>query len=267
MNVSQHARTIAPAAAICEFPPIYFWNLIMVINDLFIRRFRRSGGMSEEELADLGALRCQRQSFRPGEVIVSRDQPLDRLRILARGMAARCHYPHGRDEVRVITALHVPGDLVDLEGLVQRRLDHDIVALGDCEVEAVDHHALRELTDGNPALSRVLWGFSLADAAIYRQWLVAAASLRSSAHLAHLICELYTRLAQVGAARNRRLYLPLLQRELAEILGYSSIHINRAVRDLRDRELVRWSGSEIAILDWDGLRRLAHFDPGYLEGG
>ena len=31
----------------------------------------------------------------------------------------------------------------------------------------------------------------------------------------------------------------LLQRELAEILGYSSIHINRAVRDLRDRKLVR----------------------------
>ena len=32
-----------------------------------------------------------------------------------------------------------------------------------------------------------------------------------------------------------RLTLPLLQRELANILGYSSIHINRAVRDLRDR--------------------------------
>ena len=103
------------------------------------------------------------------------------------------------------------------------------------------------------------------DAAIHRQWLVAANALRSSAHLAHLICEIYTRLAAVGAARDHRLTLPLLQRELANILGYSSIHINRAVRDLRDRGLVRWAGTDIQILDWLGLARLARFDPEYLD--
>ena len=59
--------------------------------------------------------------------------------------------------------------------------------------------------------------------------------------------------------------LPLLQRDLAVILGYSPIHINRAVRDLRDRGLVRWSGNEIEILDWQGLTRLARFDPTYLD--
>ena len=66
-------------------------------------------------------------------------------------------------------------------------------------------------------------------------------------------------------AKNHRMTLPLLQRELACILGYSPIHINRAVRDLRDRKLVRWSGTEIEVLDWPGLVRLARFDPGYLD--
>ncbi|MEB0161010.1 helix-turn-helix domain-containing protein, partial [Pseudomonas sp. AH2 (2023)] len=85
------------------------------------------------------------------------------------------------------------------------------------------------------------------DAAIHRQWLVAAASLRSSAHLAHLLCEIYTRLNAVGAASEHQFHLPLLQRELADILGYSPIHVNRAVRDLRDRGLIRWLGAEITI--------------------
>ena len=102
------------------------------------------------------------------------------------------------------------------------------------------------------------------DAAIHRQWLVAAASLRSGAHLAHLLCELYVRLSSVGAAQNHAFTLPLLQKELADILGYTPIHINRAVRDLRDGGLIRWVGNEIEILDWPGLVRLARFDPGYL---
>ena len=59
--------------------------------------------------------------------------------------------------------------------------------------------------------------------------------------------------------------LPLLQRELADMLGYSPIHINRAVRDLRDRKLVAWQGTGVDILDWDGLARLARFDPTYLQ--
>nr|WP_246449120.1 helix-turn-helix domain-containing protein [Paracoccus amoyensis] len=106
---------------------------------------------------------------------------------------------------------------------------------------------------------------TLIDAAIHRQWLVAAASLRSSAHLAHLLCEIYIRLNAVGAASNFQFSLPLLQRELADILGYSSIHVNRAVRDLRDRGFVRWTGSDITILNWDGLARLARFDSTYLD--
>ena len=103
------------------------------------------------------------------------------------------------------------------------------------------------------------------DAAVHRQWLVAAASLRSSAHLAHLLCEIYTRLASVGAAQNHVFTLPLLQKELADILGYTPIHINRAVRDLRDARLIRWTGQQVEILNWSRLAHMARFKPDYLQ--
>lgn len=80
---------------------------------------------------------------------------------------------------------------------------------------------------------------ALIDAAIHRQWLVAAASLHSSVRLAPLLCKIHLRLITVGAAGPDRSFLPLLQRELADILGYASIHANRAVRDLRDRGPIR----------------------------
>ena len=146
-----------------------------------------------------------------------------------------------------------------------RDREHSVVSLGVTEVEFVDHEELVEITETYPHLTRLLWMATLIDAAVHRQWLVAAASLRSSAHLAHLLCEIYTRLNAVGAATNHRFTLPLLQRELADILGYSPIHINRAVRDLRDRGFLRWNGNEVEILNWAGLSRLARFDPTYLD--
>ena len=237
----------------------------MAITEYFIRFLQRRDSLPERDLARLRALRTQHVSFASGEVIVPVDRVAKRSCMMLRGMSARSHRLVGRPDERVITALHVPGDFVDLHGFVLAGLEHSVVALGPAEVEFVDHEELVEVTENFPHLTRLLWMATLIDAAVHRQWLVAAASLRSSSHLAHLLCELYTRLNLVGAADKLRFTLPLLQRELADILGYSPIHINRAVRDLRDRGLIRWTGTEVEIIDWQGLAKLSRFDPCYLD--
>ncbi|WP_410218793.1 Crp/Fnr family transcriptional regulator [Paracoccus sp. (in: a-proteobacteria)] len=237
----------------------------MAITEYFIRFLQRRDSLSDKDLARLRALRTHSASFAPGEVIVDAARTTGRSCMMLRGLSARSHQLVGRPEERVITALHVPGDFVDLHGFVLAGLEHSVVAVGPAEVEFIDHSELTEITENFPHLTRLLWMATLIDASVHRQWLVAAASLRSSAHLAHLLCEVYTRLNAVGAAANHHFSLPMLQRELADILGYSPIHVNRAVRDLRDRGLIRWSGADVTILDWKGLAMLARFDPAYLD--
>ena len=237
----------------------------MALTEYFIRYLQRRDSLSDRDLAKLRSIPTETAQFAPGETIVSAGRDRDRSGLMLRGMSARVHVLPGRTEQRVMTALHVPGDFMDLHAFVLAGLEHDVVSLGPSEVELIDHVHLTGITEDYPHLTRLLWMSTAIDAAIHRQWLVAANALRSSAHLAHLICELYTRLHSVGAAQDHRMSLPLLQRELANILGYSSIHINRAVRDLRDRGLLRWAGTDIEILDWPGLVRLAQFDPEYLD--
>lgn len=237
----------------------------MAITEYFIRFLQRRDTLTEEDLARLRALRTEHVSFASGAVIVPADRAARRSCMMLRGLSARSHQLVGRPEERVITALHVPGDFVDLHGFVLAGLEHSVVAIGPAEVEFIDHSELTEITENFPHLTRLLWMATLIDAAVHRQWLVAAASLRSSAHLAHLLCEIYTRMNMVGAASHHQFMLPLLQRELADILGYSPIHVNRAVRDLRDRGLIRWAGADVKILDWPGLAALARFDPAYLD--
>ncbi|MDO5611811.1 MAG: Crp/Fnr family transcriptional regulator [Paracoccus sp. (in: a-proteobacteria)] len=237
----------------------------MAITEYFIRYLQRRDTLDDKAIARLRAIPTEHVMFGPDEVIIPFDRQVQRSCMMLRGMSARSHQLVGRPDDRVITALHVPGDFVDLHGFVLAGLEHSVVSVGPTEVEFINHTELTEITETHPHLTRLMWMSTLIDAAIHRQWLVAAASLRSSAHLAHLLCEIYTRLNAVGAADSMRFSLPLLQRELADILGYSPIHINRAVRDLRDRALIRWQGTEIEILDWNGLTRLARFDPTYLD--
>lgn len=237
----------------------------MAITEYFVRYLQRRDQLSDDDIQRLRAIPTAHQSFQSGEVIVPRGKLASRSCMMLRGMSGRQHANVGRPGERVITALHVPGDFVDLHGFVLAGLEHEVVSMGVSEVEFVGHDELREITANFPHLTRLLWMSTVIDAAIHRQWLVAAASLRSSAHLAHLICEIYTRLASVGAAQNHVFVLPLLQKELADILGYTPIHINRAVRDLRASGLLRWNGQEVQILDWPRLAKLAQFNPEYLE--
>lgn len=236
----------------------------MALSDYFIRYLERRDTLSEEERKRLSKIETRRVSFASGDVIVAREVIVENSCLMLSGMSARIHKLPG-NAGRVITALHVPGDFVDLHGFVLAGLEHSIIAMGPTEVEYVSHDQLRQITEHWPHLTRLLWMSTAIDAAIHRQWLVAAASLRSSAHLAHLLCEIFFRLRSVGAVRDFSFTLPLLQRDLASLLGYSPIHVNRAVRDLRERGLIRWSGTEIDILNWDGLVRLARFNSDYLD--
>ena len=237
----------------------------MALTEYFVRYLQRRDTLSERDLAKLRSIPTVTRSFSGGEVILHSERSRTQSCLVLRGMAARLHVLGGRSQQTVMTALHVPGDFMDLHAFVLAGLDHSVVSLGASEIEFIDHEHLTEITEDFPHLTRLFWMSTAIDAAIHRRWLVAANALRSSAHLAHLLCEIYTRLSLVGAAGDYRMTLPLLQRELANILGYSSIHINRAVRDLRDRAFVRWTGTEVEILDWPGLVRLARFDPDYLE--
>jgi hypothetical protein len=53
--------------------------------------------------------------------------------------------------------------------------------------------------------------------------------------------------------------------DLSDILGLSSVHVNRVLQELRGDNLISWKGVNVRILDWAGLQRVAEFDDRYLH--
>ena len=73
------------------------------------------------------------------------------------------------------------------------------------------------------------------------------------------------RLTAAGLAEHCSYHLPLTQEGLSDVLGMTAVHMNRMLRELRERDLVTFKGSMVEIHDWDRLVEFTEFDPFYLS--
>jgi CRP-like cAMP-binding protein len=229
----------------------------------FIRAMSRRDVLSDEERQVFEALPMRVRVFEADEEIVREATRPTESCLVLEGFAARAHFfATGK---RQLAAIHVAGDFVDLHSLLLKFMDHAVIALSRCRVAFVPHANLRAITESHPHLGRMLWLSTTIDGAIQRSWATSLGRRSVQQHLAHLICEVYTRLEWVEAARDLRFDFPVSQAELGDMLGLSIVHVNRTVRDLRATGLVNWRGHGIEIPDFDRLADFAEFDPAYLN--
>lgn len=198
----------------------------------------------------------------PKHTLVKRGEPLNKSILLLEGLV--CRYKDLRNGRRQISAIHGPGDFLDLHGFTLKKLDHDVMTLSRCKVAFAEHPRLTWLTENYPHLSRLLWFSTNLDAAIHREWELSLGQRTGVARLAHLFCELYQRLAIVGLVEGESYAFPINQTELGECLGLTPVHTNRVLKELRERKLATFKGGRVSIHDMRDLESLAEFDPSYL---
>ncbi|HZH50729.1 MAG TPA: Crp/Fnr family transcriptional regulator [Microvirga sp.] len=231
--------------------------------EALVRKLAQRDELSHEEKRILRDIIVRIKEYRADEDMIREgDRPTEST-LLLEGFAAR--YKGLANGKRQITALHVPGDFVDLHSFLLKTMDHGIVALTPCRAGAVPHEALREISERHPHLARLLWLNTLVDGAIHREWIVAMGRRPAPGQMAHLFCELFLRLQAVGLTEDHSFRLPLTQAELGDTLGLSTVHVNRVLQELRADGLISWRGDTVEIEDWDGLVRVAEFDPAFLN--
>ena len=236
------------------------------IEELLEPFFRKIAARDTLGLAERRAIMAaadERVLFEAGEDLVTEGQRPSKSMLVADGFTCRYRLLAGGE--RQLTAIHVPGDFVDLHSFLIKQMDHSVGALTPCVVYTFPHERLVDVTERYPHLTRILWLLTLLDAAIHREWLVGMGRLSAHQRAAHLICELYARLKVIGRTGDSSFELPITQSSLADALGISAVHINRVVQELRRRGMIVWDGGRLTISDWPALAALAEFDDGYLH--
>jgi CRP-like cAMP-binding protein len=111
----------------------------------------------------------------------------------------------------------------------------------------------------------MLWRDTLVDAAVFREWVVNVGRRSAYQRVAHLVCELITRLRAAGLAQSGPCALPpITERDFADATGLSIVRVNRALEQLRAEKLLDTAGPAPVALNWDGLQRAAGYNPAYL---
>jgi CRP-like cAMP-binding protein len=184
--------------------------------------------------------------------------PRDEVMLVRAGILAKFKSDGGGR--RQIVALRFPGEgILPHEGVA----DFGLQAIVRSEILIGRGEDFDSIVDANPEVARFFWKLVQRQNAISYEWLVNTGRRDSTARVAHLLCETAARMGV--DVRQQPMINPFTQQQVADITGQTSVNVNRVFADLERQALIKRRGREILFTDWNELRRIAGFQPGYLQ--
>jgi len=167
---------------------------------------------------------------------------------------------------RQIVAIHMKGDVVDLQNSLLGTADHSVQMLTGGKVAMIPRDEIVRIAFERPAIGKAMWTDTLVDASIFREWVANVGRRDARTRIAHLLCEFSLRLKLAGFGEETHYELPMTQEQLGDATGLTPVHVNRTVKGLEGDGLIdRQSPRSIHIGEWKKLAREGDFDSGYLH--
>ncbi|WP_445502502.1 Crp/Fnr family transcriptional regulator [Microvirga sp. G4-2] len=228
-----------------------------------IRKLESIFTLTNDERQALQSLPMQVTVIKEDQDIVREGDRPSRSCLILSGFA--CVYKMTVQGKRQIVSFAIAGDIPDLQSLHLKVLDNSVATISPCTAGFIAHEALWDLCTRYPRLAAAFWRETLIDAAIFREWVINVGRREGPTRMAHVLCELMVRLRAVGLVEDHVCDLPITQGEFADALGFTTVHVNRVLQQLRAEGLIVTQGTRLTIPDWDRLKQMGEFDPTYLH--
>jgi len=246
-----------------DVKPANLQSMLYDLAPLGVKLSSRLGLTSADQQAFLAAASPPR-FVRKGECLIEQGEDVAALIILCNGMTHTVRTLS--DGKQQIVAVSIAGDFLNSGGLLFRQARNSIFALTPAICLSLPFKQIEMLTKTRPTIARALWLETAAQAAIQQEWMVWLGRRAAQTRLAHFLCEVTYRLQLAGSGTRDAFEFPLTQRELADLLGLSSVHVNRTLQVLRGHGLIELNHQRLKVRNRDGLYEVAEFDPRYLDG-
>ncbi len=177
------------------------------------------------------------------------------LHILQDGWA--CKYKLLTDGRRQITSFHLPGEIVDLDRIIQADLSFNILALSECRFARLPLDRVQKAIHERPAIRELLWTLTTSENRALFEQIVSLGRRSARERLAFLLHDLLVRLQDLGIAQDGTFVSYVTQAEMADALGLSTVHLNRTLQGLKADRLIEVHGRTYTIRDAKGLQAVA----------
>jgi CRP-like cAMP-binding protein len=229
----------------------------------FVDRLTSRSVLTANEQQAILDLPCHAEQVQANLDFVTLGQKVDQACFIVAGLVGR--FDQNANGDRQITAFHIPGDMPDLHSVVQPQATSALQALSVATVLRIPHSAIRAATAKHHALAEALWRDCMVDAAILSQWVVNVGQRDAKARIAHLLCEMATRLKVPMETGVFTFSFDVTQSQIADATGLTVVHVNRVLRALRESALADVRRREVHVLDWAALKAVGDFDETYLQ--
>jgi CRP-like cAMP-binding protein len=167
---------------------------------------------------------------------------------------------------RQIVALHMKGDIVDLQNSLLGTADHSVQMLTAGKVAMIPREAITRTAFERPNVGKAMWIDTLVDASVFREWIANVGRRDARTRVAHILCEFSLRLKIAGMGEQNGYEMPMTQEQLGDATGLTSVHINRTLKSLEaDQLITRTTPRSIVVGDWRKLAEAGDFNSAYLH--
>ena len=224
-----------------------------LIEDAALLRLGALAPLADADRQALGVAVESKRRVAARKEVLAEGEPIRRASVLLTGWA--CRVRELKDGRRQILGFVLPGELIGRYQHTQPCAPNSVLALTELMLcpapEPVPGSGLAEAYAISAALEEV---------ALLRQ-VTRLGRLTALERTADLLLELHDRLALGGMANGRTFSLPVTQETLADVLGLTSVHVNRTLQVMRRDGLLTLSGGTVSLPDRARLAALVDYRP------
>lgn len=225
---------------------------------MFAHRLSGAGPVAQADIAAFAGIIGPLKRFDKHDALVQQGDRSDVLWLTAIGWALRQRVlPDGR---RQISAILLPGELTDKGIIMPFGAADSVLAATELWAHAIDRKQFIALLGNRPRLERALFYEELTRHTVTREWLLLLGQRDAKERVAYFFYEIFARLRAMGMVHGNTFTLPLIQSEVADIVGMSTVHFNRTLQHFRNMDLILTDGQKVTLSRPVALAELAMFD-------
>lgn len=224
-----------------------------------LHRWTELVDLTPDEGRLLTTLANRPKHFRKGTKIRREDDPVSEIFFLHHGwVSSSIHLLNG---MRQMSQIHLAGDVLGAPSMIVEHAAETLTAITDSIVTAVNFVQLRKAFEIAPRLQAIFLMASQAERLDLIESMAALGRLDAKPRMAKFLIDIFSRLDAASSTEGSQFDLPLTQGLIGDLLGLTSVHVNRTLRSMEVSGLIQRDGQRLHILDRDSLFRLSSSRP------
>lgn len=211
--------------------------------------------LSEKQLGFVAKFKVGETNLEPGAAILVEGAHSPHMFTVLRGWTFRFKsLPDGR---RQVLNFGLPGDFLGLQNSLLTEMQHSVEALTRVTLCVFEKNRIEEIFRNHPDLAYDTTWIAARQERILDENLLSIGRRSALERAAYLLVLLAKRVLRVEQKSRGTVFLPFTQSHVADTLGLSTVHTNKTLKKLANKNLIKWRDGGCEVLDLSGLAEIA----------